>query len=218
MKKNRVVILLGPPGSGKGTQAKLLKERFNLEAIGSGNILRARMKQDDYTGKKIGEVINKGKRIPTPVIFMLWMKELEAIKQRTGSQGFIFDGSPRTVFEAKMLEDALEWYGWHKEKKVIFINLSKREVLKRLKTRRICSVCGEIAPANGSKLKDCPKCKGKMIVRPDDNIEGVMTRWAWFDKEVRPAVNYYKKKEGITIIDGSQSVEDVSRDILKAMK
>jgi len=218
MKKNRVIILLGPPGSGKGTQSKFLREKFNLEAIGSGNLLRTRMKESNYTGNKIAEVINKGQRIPTPVIFSLWMNELENLKEKIGSKGFLFDGSPRTVFEAKMLEDALEWYDWHKEKKIIFINLSKKEVLKRLKTRKMCDKCGQTIAFDNSNRKICSDCGGELIVRPDDSLDGINTRWEWFNREVKPVVNYYKKKNGVIIINGNQSVDKVFKDILKKIK
>ena len=128
----QVIIMIGPPGAGKGTQTELLLKDFGLEYIGSGELLRARKKKEDYTGLRIAESIDVGKRVPTPVIFKLWMDKLEEFKQKQELNGFIFDGSPRTIFEAQMVDWALEWYDWDDNKKVIFINVSEQEAIDRL--------------------------------------------------------------------------------------
>ncbi len=214
MKKPLVIILLGPPASGKGTQAKKIKEKFNLEYIGSGNLLRARIKKNDYTGKKIGDYVNEGKRVPTPVIFKIWMEEFSKIKKKKNFKGIIVDGSPRTVYEAKMMEIALEWYDWNDNKKVFFVDLNKREVLKRIKKRRICSNCNLIV---AGEEKICPKCKGKLVTREDDTASKINVRWDWYKKEVKPTVKFYEKNNGknFFVVNGNQSVEDVFKDINK---
>lgn len=216
----KVIILLGPPGSGKGTQVRLLQERFGLERIGSGDLLRARKKKRDYTGIKIGQVIDKGHRVATPVMFYLWMLEMEKLKKKLQLKGFIIDGSPRTVYEAEMLEMALEWYEWHKNQKVIFIKISPQESIWRLTKRRMCKKCGRIIPYIGEfrKLKNCDKCQGKLFRRADDTIAGVKERLRWFKSEVMPVINYYKKREELIEINGEQPIEDVFKDILKALK
>ena len=120
MKDKMVIIILGAPGAGKGTQAKLLQKNFDLKYVGSGELLRARKKKEDFTGIKIGKFIDFGKWLSTPVIFNLWMNKMEAFKKNDSLNGFIMDGSPRSLFEAEMLQLALEWYEWVKNKKVIF--------------------------------------------------------------------------------------------------
>ncbi len=218
--KKLVIILLGPPGSGKGTQAGLLQKKFSLEYIGSGNLLRVRKKKRDFTGVKIGQFIDAGKRVPTPVIFKMWMDKMELFKKDPKLRGFIIDGSPRSLFEAEMLELALEWYEWDKNKKVIFTKISPKESISRLTKRRTCKNCGRIIPYINKfkRLKKCDKCGGELIIRADDTINGVKERLAWFKTDVQPSINYYKKRGELVEINGEQSIEDVFKDILKALK
>jgi adenylate kinase len=215
-----VIILLGAPGSGKGTQARMLEKKFNLKYVGSGDLLRARVKKKDYTGRKIKQVIDDGKRIPTPIMFNIWMNLLEELKKNSKIKGIVFDGSPRTLFEAEMLELALEWYGWLKYKKVILVDVSPKEVINRLTKRKICVNCGRIIPYIGDfkKLKKCDKCGGRLIRRADDNIKGIKERLGWFKTDVVPAINYYKKTKELIKVNGEQSIEDVFKDILKTLK
>jgi len=224
--RKRVIILLGPPGSGKGSQAEFLQKKFGLEYIGSGELLRARKKKKDFTGVKIGETIDRGKRVPTPVIFKIWMDKFEQFKEKEVSgwrpkfKGFIMDGSPRTVLEAEMVEQALEWYDWKKNQKVISIDVSPKESIWRLTKRRICGQCGRIIPyiSEFKKLKKCDRCGGELITRADDTIEGVKERMRWYKTEVKPTINYYKKKGKLIKINGEQSIEKVFKDILKVLK
>ncbi len=218
MAKKQVIILMGPPGSGKGTQAKLVQKKFGLDYIGSGDLLRARKKKKDFTGVHIGKWIDAGKRLPTPVIFNIWMNKLESFKKKAKFNGFIMDGSPRTLEEAEMLEEALTWYQWNK-KKVIHVKLSEKEVIWRLTKRRMCQRCGRLIPYIGHfrKLKKCDKCGGKLIARADDTVKGVKARLGWFKSEVIPAINFYKKRGELKTINGEQSIEDVFKDILKVL-
>ena len=220
MKKSKAVIFLGPPGSGKGTQADLLRKKFGYEYIGSGDLLRTRTKKNDYTGKKIRQVIDSGKRVPTPVIFKIWMDKLESFKKKKDLKGLIMDGSPRTVLEAEMLEQALEWYGWNKNKKVIFIDVSPKEVINRLTKRRMCRKCGKIIPYLGEfkKLERCDKCGGVLIRRADDNLRAIKTKFKWFKTDVLPAFGDYRKRDSLIRIDGEQSIENVAGDISKALR
>ena len=218
--KKLIIILLGPPGSGKGTQVRLLQKRFKLEHIGSGNLLRARKKKRDFTGKKIADYIDYGRRAPTPVIFKMWMDKMESFKKNPKLKGFIMDGSPRSLYEAEMLEKALKWYEWSKSKKVILIKISPKESIWRLARRRMCKKCGRNIPYIGEfrKLKKCDKCGGKLTRRVDDTVKGVKERLRWFKTDVQPSINYYKKRGELIEINGEQSIEDVFKDILKALK
>jgi len=219
MKKPLIIIILGAQGSGKGTQTKFLMEKFGLEYIGSGDLLRARRKKKDFTGIKTGQVIDAGIRIHTPVIFKLWMDKMEEFKNKPRFKGLIMDGSPRTVMEAEMFELALDWYGWHKNKKVIYIDISLKEAIWRLTKRRMCKKCGRIMPFVGEfrKMKRCDKCGGELYTRKDDNEKAIRKRLGWYQKEVMPVINYYKKRGELIKINGEQPIEKVFKDILKAL-
>jgi adenylate kinase len=219
-KKPLIVIFLGKPGSGKGTQAELLKKKLGLDYIGSGDLLRERKKKRDFNGKKISNTINKGGIVPTPVISKLWLDKFEELKKKKNLKGFIMDGSPRKILEAHLIDEALEWYGWNKFVKVILIDISNREAIWRLTKRRQCKECGQIIPYLGEfkKIKNCPECGGKLIKRPDDTTEGVKNRLAWFKTDVQPVINYYRKTGRLIKINGEQSIENVFKDVLRVLK
>ena len=216
----QIILILGPPGAGKGTQADLLQEEFKLGYIGSGELLRARKEVADYTGIKIGEFIDNGKRVPTPVIFKLWMDKFEELKQAPEFQGFVLDGSPRTILEAEMVGQALEWYEWEKNIRVIFINLSEQDCVDRLTKRRTCKQCGRIIPYIGEfkKLEKCDECGGELFIRADDEPEDIKERLRWYKEEVLPVVDYYKQKGILIEINGDQSIEKIYNDILEKLK
>jgi len=214
-----VIILLGKSGSGKGTQVNLLKERYGLDYVGSGELLRERKKVDDFMGKKIAQVIDSGDIILTPVIFSLWMKRFEELKKKEDLKGIILDGSPRKIKEAYLMEEALDWFEWNKNTKVMLVDISDEEAIKRIGKRKICSKCGDIVivPA-GEDVAVCSKCGGDMIVRPEDTVEKTERRLEWFRTEVGPVIDYYKSNGRLTIINGEQSIKDVFKDIVKEIE
>lgn len=220
-KKNPlVVIFLGKPGSGKGTQAELLGKKLGLDYIGSGDLLRQRVIKKDFTGRKTNIVIGRGGLIPTPVIFKLWLDKFEEFKKKKNLKGFIIDGAPRQLDEALLINEALEWYEWDKNLKVILIHISNKEAVWRLTKRRICQKCEEIIPYLGKfrEMTECPKCGGKLIRRDDDTVQGVKNRLSWFRTDVQPVINYYRKTGRLIKINGEQSIEDVFKDILKVIR
>ena len=217
--ENKVLILLGLPGSGKGTQAKLLKEKFGFMYMGSGDLLRSRKQVGDFTGNKIASVIDKGGRVPTPVITKIWMEEFEKFK-KDGFNGLIIDGSPRTILEKDLIEGALGWYEWIENKKVILVDISNEESVMRLTKRRNCKECGRPIPFVGDfkNMEKCPDCGGELIGRADDDEEGVRARLGWFKTDVQPVIDYYEEKGELIRINGEQNIENVFQDILEAIK
>ena len=215
-----VLILLGPPGSGKGTQAKLLMKKFGFSYFGSGDALRRRQKINDFTGRKLIEVMNKGDLVPSFVISKLWMDKFENFKKGRRLKGFILDGSPRKLIEAKFLDEALEWYQWSKTAKVLFIYISRKESLDRLTKRRICKNCFKLFPWVGEYkyIKRCDRCGGELVTRPDDKIDSIKRRLEEFKKETFPVINHYKKEGKLIKINGEQTIEDVFEEILKKLK
>lgn len=216
----KVIIILGPPGSGKGTQAKLLMRKFDLEYFGSGAALRERQEISDFTGKKIREFVERGEWVPEFVISKLWMDKLEEFKRKKKFNGFVSDGSPRRIIEAQLFDQALEWYRWDRSVKVLLINISREESFNRLTKRRQCKKCGRLIPWAGKfkKLKRCDKCGGELIVREDDKPRAIKKRLKEFKEKTIPVVNYYKKRDKLIKINGGQSIEEVFKDILKTIK
>lgn len=219
-KNQRVIIILGPPGSGKGTQAKLLCKKFNLEYVGSGDILRARQKINDFTGKKLIRVMGRGELAPSFVIVKIFGDTLEKFKRRSKINGFVLDGWTRIIYEAILADEALNWYEWDKNIKVFLINISSKESFDRLTKRRQCKKCGKLIPWIGKfkKLKKCDKCGGKLITRPDDKIESIKKRLEEYKNQTIPSINYYKRQGRMIKINGEQSIEDVFKDILRALR
>lgn len=221
MNKNPLVlILLGKSGAGKGTQLNLLKERLGLEFIGTGDLLRSRKKIDDFTGRKIAEVIDGGGIIVTPIPFKLWMDSFEKIKNKGDFNGLIIDGSPRKIKEAWLLEDALNWYEWDKRVKVVLIDISEEESIARITRRKTCPKCNNIImfSKEDPDIENCPKCGSVLVKRPDDTLEGTKKRLAWFEEEVGQTIKYYEDNNKLIRINGEQSVEDVYSDIIKAIE
>lgn len=219
-KNPKAIIVLGPPGSGKGTQSKLLVRKFGLEYFGSGDALRKRQKIGDFTSKKLIKVMGRGELVPSFIISKLWIDQLEKFKQKSGFKGFVIDGSPRKMIEAKMFDDALKWYEWQKIVKILLINISKRESINRLTKRRICKRCKRIIPWLGrfKKLKKCDRCGGQLITRHDDKLSSINIRLKEFKNEVMQVINHYKKQKKLRKINGEQSIENVHKDILKTLK
>ncbi len=213
------IIILGPPGSGKGTQAKLLAEKFKLEYVGSGNTLRLRQKLSDFTGKKLAKVMNRGELVPSLVVMDLAANELEKFKKHPKINGFVLDGWTRTVMEAVLMDEALSWYEWDKNIKVLLIDISSKESFNRLTKRRQCEKCGKLIPWIGKfkKLKECDECGGKLMTRPDDNLQSIKKRLEEYKNETMKSINYYKKQGRLIKIDGEQSIENVFQDILKVL-
>lgn len=189
--KPLVLAMLGKSGAGKGTQVNLLKETFDFEYIGSGELLRRKKLENDFTGRSIAKAIDNGDLVPTPVVFSLWMEKLNEIKEKALDSGILIDGSPRKILEAQLLEESIKWYGWNDNFKVILIDITDEEALKRVKER------------------------GKNGNRPEDGEEGTKKRLSWFKEEVEPVISFYEKNGRLIRINGEQSVEDVYNEILE---
>jgi adenylate kinase len=218
MDNMKALTLLGRAGCGKGTQAKLLMEKFGLIYIGSGEILRAIGKQDNFNGKKIKEIIEQGKLAPTFLIFQQWINRLSDIKLSADPNftGIIFDGSPRKLIEAQMMQEAMIWYEWDKNFKAILVDISREEAFNRLTRRRQCAKCGQLIPYIGAykDLVVCDKCGGELVVRMDDTPEAINLRLDLFEQEVMPVVNFFEQEGYLVKVNGEQSIEDVQKEIL----
>ncbi len=214
-----IISLLGKSGSGKGTQVGFLKEKLGLAVVGTGDMLRERRRVEDFTGKKISQVIDNGGIIPSPVVFKLCMDVFEKMKNEGNFKGMILDGAPRKLKEAMLLDETFEWFEWGGKVKMILIDISDEEAINRITKRKICSKCGNIVIYSGDSSDEdkCFKCGGELIKRMEDTIEGTKKRLGWFKTEVEPVINYYKEKGQLIAINGERPIEEVSKDVLRAI-
>jgi adenylate kinase len=210
------LVLLGAPGAGKGTQAKIVAEKFNIPHISTGDILRNEIKLDTILGRKAGQFVKEGKLVPDELIIKIIKNEIA----KTGSKdGFLMDGFPRNLKQAKLFQDMLKKLGL-KLDKVINIDVGKEELIKRLGSRRVCHSCNNICSID--KLKDnnserCPECGGELFKRKDDYSEVISARLNVYEKETRPLIEYYKDKNLLININGSGSQKEVTERILERL-
>ena len=221
MSKPLNIILLGRSGSGKGTQLNLLKKKMPLIEIDTGALLRQFAKQKNPLAKSIAEIIDSGLRAPTWLVVSLWLNKILNLKENAKKFGLIFEGSPRCLNEAMILEEALNLMD-RDNFKAIYINVPKEEVIRRLNLRRICENCGreyslELNPKLVRTLK-CPVCGGKLLKRKDDNLKAIKNRMNYFDKEVMPVIRYFKNKKKLIEVDGVGSVNEVFGRIVQKLK
>ena len=212
----KVIVLLGRSGAGKGTQAQLLRDKFGLEYIGSGDLLRARAQVADFSGVTIKTVLASGGFSPTALIFKLWMDKMEDFKSRNDSPGFLFDGSPRKIMEAHLIDETMQWYGWKEAMKIFLLDLAPEVAFERLVKRRICEICKAVTSVDflpKDKQNLCTTCDGELGIRSDDEPESIKSRLALFEKEVLPVIEYYEKDNRLVRVDGSMSIQEVFEDI-----
>ena len=202
------LILLGPPGAGKGTQASSIVAEYGLTHISTGDIFRHNIKNETELGKKIKSYLDKGQLVPDELtIDLVW----DRLSKDDCKNGFLLDGFPRTINQAEALQKGLEERGL-KLDKVINIDVDKNILVKRLSGRRVCKNCGETYHIdNKPTLKDgvCDKCSGEVIQRADDNEKTVLDRIEVYEKQTFPLIDFYKNLGLILTVDGTLSIEDV---------
>lgn len=218
MKRTLNITLIGPQGSGKGTQAQLLAKKFNLAIIEIGGALREIAKTKTPLGRKVDEIINqKGRMVPVP----LMMKVVkEKIRNIPSNQGIVFDGTPRRLAEIKPLEQILACLG-RRLTHIFFIEISKNETIKRLSKRRVCDKCQSLfilGQTISPQAKKCPKCGGRIYQRPDDKQAAIKERLRLYQKKTEPVLKCYQKMGRLIKINGEQSIEKVFRDIIEKLK
>lgn len=212
------IIILGPQGSGKGTQAELLAKKYSLEHIDMGKTLREIAKLDTPIGKEVYRIQNVTKTlVPSRILREVLEIKLNSLPRELG---VLFEGVPRTVDQAEYFEKSLLESG-RKIDAVVYINISEEESLKRISKRWTCKKCGLplVMGANIKTQKDkCPKCGGEVYQRIDDTPDGVKKRLEVFRKETLPVIEYFRKKGLVVEVDGRPSIEEVSEDILKKIE
>jgi len=211
------IILLGPPGGGKGTQAKPLMERYKIPQISTGDIFRDNLKRGTELGKKAKEYMDKGGLVPDEVVIGIVRDRL---KQPDCAGGFMLDGFPRTVPQAEALGKALS----EMDKKidhVVSIDVPDEELIKRLTGRRTCRSCGEgyhvMFKKPQKKEGACDKCGGELYQRDDDSEATARNRLDVYKQSTQPLIDFYQKKGLLRAINGMGSIQDVFGRVTKVL-
>lgn len=207
------IILFGPPGVGKGTQAKLLAEEFNVPHISTGDLLRTAVKNETPLGIKAREYVESGNLVPDEIMIGL-IDEL--LSKGKAKEGFILDGFPRTVAQAKALDSMFEEKGVALDH-VISLRVEHEEVIRRLSSRRMCRRCGRIFNLNQLEdkgISTCEVCGGELFQRNDDKPETVRHRLEVYLEQTKPLKDFYRKTNRFVQIDGMRDIPVVHKAIL----
>ncbi len=212
------IIILGPQGSGKGTQAEMLAQKFSLDHVDMGKFLREVAKLDTPIGKEVYRIQNVTKTlVPSRILKEVLQVKLNSLGRE---QGVLFEGVPRTVDQAEYFEKSLRESG-RKIDAVVYINIPEEESLKRIERRWTCKKCG-LPLIMGKDIKNqedkCPKCGGKAYQRIDDTMEGVKKRLEVFRKETIPVIEYFRKKGLLIEVNGRPSIKKVNKEILSRIE
>lgn len=202
------IVFLGPPGVGKGTQAKRIAQEYNLAHIATGDILRAAVSKDTVLGRKVKEIMSRGDLVPDEIVFSLVRERLASADFQ---EGFLLDGFPRNISQAVALGNYLK----EKKKKidyVVYFEVTEEEIIRRLSARRICSSC----QANYNLITQPPKkeglcdfCGSKLILRRDDYPEIIRERLRVYQKETTPLVKCYQTEGLLKKINGNGKIEEI---------
>ena len=205
------LILLGPPGAGKGTQAEILSKKLGIDTISTGVMLRTAIREGTELGKLAEGYINEGKLVPDDGVVGIVK---ERLSQEDCEKGFILDGFPRTTAQAEALSES----GVEIDK-VLSLEVSDEAIIERLSGRRECKLCGTPyhvvykPSANGDKCT----CGGELIQRADDNEETVKNRIKIYHEQTEPIKDYYEKKGKLVIAYGQEELEDTTKEVAKAL-
>lgn len=210
------VVLLGPPGAGKGTQAKLLQEKFAACQISTGDILRKAVTEKTPLGQEAAQYIDRGALVPDDVIVKL---VAERLKEKDCEKGFILDGFPRTIPQAESLDTILKEMGLSLNR-VLSVQVPRAVVIERLAGRRNCKNCGALSHMVFNPPKKagvCDRCGGELYQRQDDEEETVVNRLKVYEKQTAPLVNYYRERNLLREIDGVGAVDEIRGRVLSAL-
>ncbi|MGZ3512707.1 MAG: adenylate kinase [Thermodesulfobacteriota bacterium] len=210
------LILLGPPGAGKGTQAQRIVERYRIPQVSTGDILRTAVKEGAPWGVKAKGFMDQGKLVPDEVVIGIIEERLKA---KDCNAGFILDGFPRTIPQAEALEPILAKLG-KKIDHVINIEVDSEELVRRLTGRRTCKNCGAMFHVIFQPPKKegiCDRCGGTLYQRADDNEEAIRTRLKEYEKQTAPLIQYYRGKKTLRSIQGVGGPDQIFEQIARVL-
>lgn len=206
------LILLGAPGAGKGTQAEIISEKYNIPTVSTGNIIRAALKNGTEMGLKAKAYIDSGRLVPDDVVIGIIK---ERLAENDCKQGFILDGFPRTIPQAEALGDmgiAVD--------AALSIEVSDREIVKRMSGRRVCEKCGASYHTEFKKSAIdgiCDNCGGALVIRKDDEPDTVLDRLDIYHKQTEPLKSYYAEKGKLLTVEGQAQVYETTALVLDVL-
>ena len=207
------LILLGAPGAGKGTQAEIISEKYNIPTISTGNIIRAALKNGTEMGLKAKSYIEAGNLVPDDVVIGIIK---ERLAESDCQNGYILDGFPRTIPQA----EALDKMGFYIDA-ALSIEVADEEIVKRISGRRVCEKCGASYHTEYKKPAvegKCNFCDGALVIRKDDEPETVLNRLGVYHEQTEPLKAYYEKLGKLLIVEGQEEVKDTTRLVLEALE
>ena len=209
-----LIIFLGAPGSGKGTQAKILSPLLSFKHVSTGDMLREVSRSETDLGRELSGIMSRGELVTDDLVNKIVKETLTKSEYKNGC---ILDGYPRTYSQAKFLDQILD-----QEYKVIYFSLDKNKLLERIEGRYICRSCGAIYNQSTSKPKKegvCDNCSGTEFEhRADDNAASLVKRVEVFEAESSEIINYYEQKEKLFLVKADQEVDQVTKQIVDAVK
>ena len=217
----KILIFIGPPGSGKGTQAKLLANKFQYKHISTGDLFRALATDSNASEKEKQalEDMKSGRLVSDWLVYNLAFREIQ--KNLVAGVGVVLDGAIRNLEQAQEFQKFFMENNWENEVQVIEVSLSDEDAFNRLTKRRICAKCGEIIPylPATKDLLVCPKCSGELVFRQDDNEEIIKKRIEdQGNTSLYPILDYYKNLNILESIDGNQTIQFVEKQIEDIVK
>lgn len=205
------LVLIGPPGSGKGTQAARIARRYRVPHISTGDILRQAVRDDTPLGREVAATIAGGGLVSDQVMSTLVQARLE---RPDAARGFLLDGFPRTLEQARFLDTV------RPDLSVIHIDVPDDEIMRRLSTRRVCRSCGltQSVSVDEAVTEGCPYCGGTLVRREDDNADTVKKRLATYAEQAGPLIDHYRTRRPFVTVDGVKEPDRVSEDIFKGIE
>lgn len=207
------LVLLGAPGAGKGTQAEIISEKYNIPTISTGNIIRAALKNGTEMGLKAKSYIDAGNLVPDDVVIGIIK---ERLSESDCKNGYILDGFPRTIPQA----EALDNLGFEIDF-ALSLEVADEEIIKRMSGRRVCQNCSasyHLEYKKPNKENCCNSCGGQLVIRKDDEPQTVKNRLEVYHEQTEPLKNYYNIQGKLLIVEGQDKVEDTTRLVLDALE
>lgn len=209
--------MLGAPGAGKGTQAKLIAEKYGIPHVSTGDIFRANIKEGTALGKEAKEYMDKGQLVPDELTVRIL---LDRVSKKDCENGYVLDGFPRTIPQAEVLDNEVAKLG-DKIDFAIDVEVPDENIIKRMGGRRACPKCGATYHVEHIPPKEegiCDVCKAELVLRDDDKPETVKNRLEVYHKQTQPLIDHYSKQNILRTVDGTRDMDTVFADIVRLLE